>query len=252
MLKNKIVYFIIGIFVFCFAAPIYSQQELDEDRFEMLKDEYAGKIIELMVKLDTLNSEIARLQQISRANDSIIENYENDIYALVGTDKNGVNDFRRKFEETEKRITSKTGTPSDARRSWFDEIANGKIRCLPEFQERYISMKRQLEDWEGMITKAPVTTEGTYTVVKGDCLWRISEMKYNSPYYWPAIWEANKNGVVNQDELPDPRHKAVMNPNYIYPGQVLKIPSLNPEIKKGDFKERIKKFRRVLKDTPPP
>ena len=248
-MKNKFRYLIIITVVFCFATALKAQQELDEDQYELIKDEYAGMIIKLMIKLDTLNAEILQLKQKSADNDSIIENHEKDLYALVGTDKNGVNDFRRKFEETEKRITSKTGTPSDARRSYFDEIANSKITCLPEFHERYISMKNRLESWEGVITKAPTTTEGTYTVVKGDCLWKISEMKYNSPYYWPAIWEANKNGVINENEFADPHHKAVLNPNLIYPGQVLKIPALNPETKKGDFKERIKKFRKVLRNT---
>ena len=249
MLKNNLRYLIIVIAVLCFASALKAQQELDEDQYELIKDEYAGMIIKLMIRLDTLNAEILQLKKISADNDSIIGNHEADLYALVGSDKNGVNDFRRKFEETEKRITSKTGTPSDARRSYFDEIANSKIRCLPEFRERYISVKRQLEDWEGSKTAVQTVNEGTYVVVKGDCLWKISEMKYNSPYYWPVIWEANKNGVVNKDQLIDPRHKAIMNPNLIYPGQVLKIPVLNnSDLKKEDFKERIKKFRRVLKE----
>lgn len=215
----------------------------------MIKDDYAGNIIELMIKLDSLKDEITRLKQISHTNDSIIENYERDLYALVGTDENGVNDFRRKFEETEKRIIGRTGMPSGARNSYFNEIANSKIRCLPEFQERYISMKRQLEDWEGAITTAPTTLGGTYTVVKGDYLFKISMMKYNSPFFWPIIWDANKNGVVNKDQLLDPLHKVIINPDIIYPGQVLKIPSLTPETKQGDLKEKMKKFRKEHKKS---
>jgi len=247
MLRNSIRHIIIVIVFSCSASVLNAQQELDEDRYELIKDEYAGKIIELMIKLDTLSNDIDRLKQISRSNDSIIENYERDLYALVGTDKNGVKDFRRKFEETEKRINSKTGTPSDARRSFFIEIANSKIRCLPEFHQRYISMKRQLDDWEGLFTTA-TTTEGKYTVVKGDYLWKISVMKYDSPYYWPIIWEANKNGVANKDQLLDPLHRVIINPDIIYPGQVLKIPSINnSDAKTKDYKERIKKFRKVRK-----
>jgi nucleoid-associated protein YgaU len=210
-------------------------------------------IIELMLKLDTLTSEVDILKQISKSRDSIIENYETNLYALVGTTRSGVEDFRKKFDETEKRISGKTGTPADTRRNYFDEIAGGKIRCLPEFRERYISMKKKLEDWEGTITTAPVIAEGSYPVVKGDCLWRISILKYNSPYYWPAIWDANKNGVINKDELSDQRHKEVTNPDLIYPGQVLKIPSLNnTELNREEFKERIKKFRKERKKTLPP
>jgi LysM repeat protein len=46
-----------------------------------------------------------------------------------------------------------------------------------------------------------------YTVVKGNCLWWISEFKqiYNDPFMWPLIYKANKSKIKN--------------PNRIYPGQ---------------------------------
>lgn len=50
----------------------------------------------------------------------------------------------------------------------------------------------------------------TYTVRKGDCLWRIAGKIYGNPFKWPRIYEANKDKIKN--------------PNRIYPGQVLKIP----------------------------
>jgi LysM repeat protein len=124
---------------------------------------------------------------------------------------------------------------------YFDEITNDKARCLPEFADRYASMKKKLADWEGI--KAP---EGTYTVVKGDCLWKISKMKYNSPYFWPAIWDANKNGVVNMDQLSNPRHKRIPNPNLIYPGQVLRIPTLT-DAQKKEAELKSKRYRKTRK-----
>jgi LysM domain len=245
----SIKYFLLIVFaLITFKEIVFSQpEELTQDQYDLLKDEYAVSIIKLMVRLDTLNSDIDKLKQISEQMDSDIANSNAKLYTLVGASESDVNDFRKKLEETEKRINSKTGSPADARSSYFDEISGGKIRCLPEFQERYISMKKRLEEWEGIKTTAPV--EGTYIVVKGDCLWKISELKYNSPYYWPVIWEANKNGVVNKDELPDPRHQQVTNPNLIYPGQVLKIPQLgNSVTNREEFKEKIRKFRRIRKN----
>ncbi len=50
----------------------------------------------------------------------------------------------------------------------------------------------------------------TYTVKKGDSLWRIAGRVYGNPFKWPRIYQANKEKIKS--------------PNKIYPGQVLKIP----------------------------
>ena len=57
-----------------------------------------------------------------------------------------------------------------------------------------------------------------------DCLWRIAEYPfvYNNPYKWPVLYEANKA------TFKDPS-----NPDLIFPGQVLKIPSIKQELREG-------------------
>lgn len=50
----------------------------------------------------------------------------------------------------------------------------------------------------------------TYTVVKGDCLWRIAQKFYSNGTLWPRIYDANRDKIKN--------------PNLIYPGQVFVIP----------------------------
>ena len=50
----------------------------------------------------------------------------------------------------------------------------------------------------------------TYTVKKGDCLWKIAGKVYNNPFKWGRIYRANKGKIKN--------------PNRIYPNQVLTIP----------------------------
>ena len=216
-------------------------EEMDEEEWQKQMDELNGQKAQLTQKLADLNKEIDALKQTSAQKDKDIEKCENDLYAMVGTTKSGVADFRKKFEETEKKINSKTGTPADARKMYFDDITNDKARCLPEFQDRYASMKKKLEDWENVKPQ-----ESGYTVVKGDCLWKISKMKYGSPYFWPAIWDANKNGVVNKDSLKNNRHKTISNPNLIYPGQILRIPALT-DAQKKEAEMKSKKYRKVRK-----
>lgn len=60
---------------------------------------------------------------------------------------------------------------------------------------------------------APVPASNqTYTVKKGDCLWAIARKFYGSGAKYTTIYNANK-GVIGG------------NPNLIYPGQVLTIPT---------------------------
>ncbi|MGH2574748.1 MAG: LysM peptidoglycan-binding domain-containing protein [Ignavibacteria bacterium] len=210
-------------------SSIKGQDELEEisdEEWDLIKDKYAEAIIKLKLNLQVLNEEIDSLKSISVSKDMDIEKCENDLMALVGHTKSSVADFRKKFEETEKKINSKSGTPADARKMYFDEVTNDKARCLPEFADRYASMKKKLLDWEG------VKVEAGYTVVKGDCLWKIAKMKYGNPYLWPAIWDANRDGVVNKDQLSHPGHKAIREPNLIYPGQIITIPLIPDERKK--------------------
>ncbi|MBI4902324.1 MAG: LysM peptidoglycan-binding domain-containing protein [Acidobacteria bacterium] len=62
--------------------------------------------------------------------------------------------------------------------------------------------------------KPPTTGGNTYQVVKGDSLSLISGRFYGDVLLWPVIWDRNKAVVGN-------------NPNLIYPGQRLTIPSIS-------------------------
>ena len=102
-------------------------------------------------------------------------------------------------------------------------------------------MKKNLAAW-----KAPEVIANTYTVVKGDCLWKISgkEEIYGNPRLWPALWDANKDGVVS---APTAVPKTIKNPNLIYPGQVLRVPQLSEE-EKEKMKNKSSGIRRIRKE----
>ncbi len=217
-------------------------EEMDEEEWQRQMDELNAEKSTLQSKLSALNGEIDGLKTSLAEKQNNAKICEGLLYAAVGNTKDGVADYRKKFEETEKKINGKVGTPADARKMYFDEISKDKASCLPEFRDRMASMKKKLADWE---VKPP---ESCYTVVKGDCLWKISKMKYGSPYYWPAIWDANKNGVANADALKNSRHKKVTNPNLIYPGQCMKIPTLT-DAQKKEAEMHSKKYRKVRKTT---
>ncbi len=62
--------------------------------------------------------------------------------------------------------------------------------------------------------QAPPKKEGgSYTIKQGDTLWDISNAFLKDPFLWPFIWKANQY---------------ITNPDLIYPGNKLAIPSLAP------------------------
>jgi LysM repeat protein len=191
-------------------------EEMDEEEWQRQMDELSTRRTDLQNQLNSLNTDIDALKRQLAQKDADLTKAENDLYASVGATKSEVAAFRTKFEALEKRINSKTGTREDAERE-FAEIEASRIRCLPEFWDRYQAMKTKLANWGG--------SAGQYTVVRGDCLSKIAGMSniYGNWRLWPAIWEANRNGVVS---APPRIPTTIPNPNLIYPGQVLRIPAL--------------------------
>lgn len=204
--------------------------ELNQKQWEMVRDFYAVEAIKLLARMDTLSLQIDSLKTLNASIDAF--SCEDELYAIVGANRQQVNDFRLKFDETEKLIQNRSAAP-DAARNAFAEINASKIRCLPEFSDRFLSLKKRIDEF-GVINdvQIPLTTSDSYTVVKGDCLWKISLEKYGTRYLWPVIWEANKN------EIPDSY--------FIYPGQVLKIPSISSN-EREQMLRRSKEFRKSRK-----
>jgi nucleoid-associated protein YgaU len=213
--------------------------EMTEEEWQKQMDEYTAKKNELTGKLDQLTKDVDALKKTNSDKDAAVTKAEEDLYASVGSTKSGVADFRKKFEATEKTINSKNGKKEDAEKM-FAEIEASKIKCLPEFYDRYKKMKANLEAWGPEVKK-----EAGYTVVKGDCLYKIAGKKeiYNNVKMWPVLWDANEKGVVN---APPKVSKTIKNPNLIYPGQVLRVPALTKDLEKKAL-EKGKKYRYTRK-----
>ena len=244
-------------------------EEMDEDMWQAQMDEYTAKKTDLTSQLATLTTEIEQLKFGLTTRTDAAENAVNSVWAAVGS-KSQYEEYKSKFADAEKKASACKG-PDDAaafeKDVWpyiTDAGINNRMKCLPEFWDRYNAMKKKIADCKALAPK----TEG-YTVVKGDCLSKIAGMTkiYGNTRLWPAIWDANKNGVVS---APPKVAKTIPNPNLIYPGQVLKIPALTDAQKqealsKGNTYKSKRKVRmtkktetgdtgktEMKKTTPPP
>jgi nucleoid-associated protein YgaU len=103
------------------------------------------------------------------------------------------------------------------------------------YEQAYKSAKKSYElatskECTPQTCKGPVgpgKTTGTYTVVKGDCLWKISGKSeiYNDPFQWPLIYDANRDQIDKKAKSSGlPKMRADGWAHWIFPGQVFNVP----------------------------
>lgn len=126
------------------------------------------------------------------------------------------------------------------------EQVNANIAALEEEVSQLRNSVSKMEMlYNGLTTKAEELREtwkrcqwGRYTVVDGDWLSKIASMRnvYRDGSKWPWIYEANKDKV--QD------------PNLIFPGWVLLIPTLDQyTVGPGDYLSLIASYLSIYSDA---
>ena len=98
----------------------------------------------------------------------------------------------------------------------FDTTVKIKLKQYREFTTKTCTVDISLPKPQAAMQQARsagnAPTGGSYTVVSGDCLWKIAKQFYGDGGKWSVIYNANKSVIGG-------------NPNLIYPGQVLTIPA---------------------------
>jgi len=186
-----------------YRAMMAEYQKREADAKTAIADEEA-KITELKDQITDIESGKASVQK--------------EIYTLVGSDAAGIKAYGRNLDDVGGDIRTLQGLSDEelgmrfndieAAQKKLDELKNDPKACLPE-------MKAKIADLDRMMARIP-KLPGTYTVVRGDCLFEISGYPkiYNDPVKWPRIYRANR------DQIQDP--------DLIYPDQVFKIPRGHP------------------------
>lgn len=109
-------------------------------------------------------------------------------------------------------VTMEDLTITDDAKEGFDLKASVKLKQYREYGTKTFTISNQSMTADGQ--RAPSAdqpqTGRTYTVQKGDCLWKIAQQYYGKGSDWAKIYDANSDQISN--------------PNLIYPGQVLYIP----------------------------
>lgn len=206
-MKKYLVFILLILFS---VATIAQEKELTTDEWEAEMTKYTQQKTELTKEIADLKKDISDLKA-ELAGMQMPDDCTNELYAMVGADKEDVDAFRMKVDALMAKIMRKESPKAD-REAALEELKNSNLSALPEFFEKiHNQAQRALESW---IEKPK---EIMYTVVKGDCLWYIAKRKehYGNGFAWPKIYNANRDQINN--------------PDLIFPKQVFKIPNLTEE-----------------------
>ena len=214
-----------------FSVNMLAQNENIKD---MTKEEWQNEMNRLTEEKSSLTKEFESLKNdvanLTKTRDGL-QSYDdcvNGIYAMLGTTKEGVDDFRKQLGDLTSKIDAREEPKAD-RQAGLDAMKKNKISALPEFFDQvHNQLQAKLDAW----IEKPKEIE--YTVVKGDCLWNIAKKKehYANPFAWPIIYKANRDQIKN--------------PDLIFPKQIFKIPNLTEE-----DRTKYDKIRRNYKPAPP-
>ena len=218
--------YFLGIFslILIFSFSLLAQEK-------MSKDEWEAEMARLKTQKESLNTEIGTLNtDITNLKSQNIQSYDdcmNELYTMIGASKSDIDNYRTAVNELSGKIGRKEGPKADRQKD-LNALKMNKISALPEFFDKVQNqMQKDLDSW----VEEP--TVKNYTVVKGDCLWRIAQKPehYGNGFAWPIIYSANRDQIKNAD--------------LIYPQQTFKIPNLTE-----DEKAKYEKLKMNYKPAP--
>lgn len=192
-----------------YAALLQKKAEVDKKRAAALKMAEEKEFAKYDIKMDLPTTSLD--SSIEREGQAIMDEYEKvkAMYSEGGCNLIEVNAALDKIFPKIPPVLAKMDANSKA----LDEVA---LR-IDAIQEAKLA--------ELVEAMKPKYLEA-YTVVKGDCLWRIAEQElvYNDPFAWPLIWWENQwteEKAMNMTK--EERFNLIKDPDLIYPDQHLKI-----------------------------
>ncbi len=187
---------IISFFVF----SLFAQEKLTEKDAQARIQELQSKVEELTKSLSSCQSELEARKNELTPLDNELKSLQNEIDALKAELAKYPSEYEVKKGEFLAKIAEYPfiyGTYKGWPRIWR---ANRDLIKDPDLI------------YPGWKLKIPHGLDKTYTVIKGDYLWKIAKFWwiYRDGRKWKDIYEANKDKIKN--------------PDLIYPGQELNIP----------------------------
>lgn len=225
-------------------AQSYDYENMEEEQYNAFLSEWQGRLDGANQGIATEDATIDSLKKQLDATQADIDANWNEIFAATGltkadydkyvADLNALkNDARGILSMSPEEIYRRT-KEIDEKQAKLDEMKKSPFAVMTENEKTINEIDSLLAQAR---EKGKPAVPPTYSVVRGDCLWRIASKKdiYNDAYAWMRIYTSNR------DQIKDA--------NLIYPNQVFSIPrEVGPNehlVAKGEFLSKIAGYSNV-------
>jgi nucleoid-associated protein YgaU len=232
---------VVGMLSLTLVAPAVAQEKMTMDEYKTELAAAQQREATAKAEIVKVDEEIARLRAEIASNEQQTTSTWDEIYAMLGTDRAGVEAYRNQMRSLESDIDAlmalspeelyKRRAEIDQLQARLDEMKGSKIAKLTEMMDWIATAEGKLTQLRSKAASYQPSYD-QYTVIKGDYLWKISGKQeiYGDPYQWMRIFSFNREMIKDA--------------NLIYPDQNFKIHRGEGSdefyvVKKGDYLAKI-------------
>lgn len=221
MKVNTVLFFMLAA-VLTLSVGLANAQEMNKEQWQQEMNKMTQMRDDLQAKIKTLDGDIASANSMSTKLDGDYAKCLDDLYALVGSDREKAAAYREEIDAAEAKAAELMRLSDADLMARSDEVTaletsvkdlwGNKLSLVPEFWDRLTELDNKVKGLKDTLAKqVQVYTVGTWSRDR-DCLWNISKKAdiYNNAWLWPRIWQGNR------DQIKDP--------DVIHQGQKLTIP----------------------------
>jgi len=222
----------------------YNYEEMDMDEYNALLQEWQGRLDAAQKAIADEDARIATANKCNDDNQAMVDSVWNEIYTALGSSKEEDMAYRKDLQQLRSDASAMLSlSPEEiyrrkdelqALKDRYSKLAENNLALLSENEATLNSIESLLMQVE---EKGKPAVPDTYTVMRGDYLWRIATKPdiYGDPYAWMRIYTSNRDQIKNAD--------------LIFPNQIFRIPrDVGPNehlVVKGEFLSKISGYSNI-------